>query len=1461
MRTSLLLVIALSFFAAVQSVGRTRKVKGTLVQSARPKPFNEIVNLNLDEICYGYVTGDFNNWFNGWIVRNLLTYTYTRPTAIAHAQQGQVSGHIKNIDTYVNEFAQRAKDLKKYSRLYFDVQIKDLVSRTNEILGVPEENPFDDAAIAPKLESEVGPYAQEIIDKVASTEHSIDDVGSIGQIFKDEDLSPSKGEDLDLEKVIELNKEPIRAALRNIIKIAANKLDGDRKWDHLSTVEKGKLQRFFDKLKYLLPERKDEILKLLTGEPASKAVHSHPFVGKELLTDLRGLPTEYKGVFNRDLFIVDFDDEHTLEELNKASEPKYFSWDFFDAFAGIPYSRIADKVDKKPEAKKDRKIARLHHMLYKVYTFARDDNTLPPNAHLGTEETLIKLMDWIINTDLFDKTPLELPEAQDDEEDESPVNSQNELPELQFSPSKGVDNKGQKQQALFNPIKFRRYFVPLLHLICSKITGCSLLGPKKDAVVDKFIKYNNVEELKQKQNVAQLLPKNVLDALTEAAAVTEMDKFGDDLTGMLDEIPKPNVRDSVIEEDDNDDDFEQNAEDDSTPNLITFRPKLIKPDYKEEKLPADEEEDTPKKVTPAKLKAKINELQDNFDKTIGDRYFPAKGEETDPQKIAQVQKLIEKIESTDDLDKKNNLRTFSVKYVLKKTSAAKPEDPKLPNPMLKIVGMFANPQIVALRQKINYNLVAGFRNFLFRTMNAVGPYKPEFGDEEFTYELDVAFFLVFNSVDRVTQLKNTVGAGSPEYKQQLLRSKEDMDVVKKSFIEADKSLQVQRTRITNQNTLSQEPLFLERAYGIEFFYNFIDFYEYYENIKQDAKAVNVDYYRVYLQFYQILSHFRRGNLKIIENPHEYVLRKIEYCMTVAEAQQGWSNLGKMKQNCLFSYRKYAEVLSFYKIYLLATKKNVKQELQLSTKGEQFNVHTRMFLVFSNSNAQYGQLLDLNCKAFPTEPICVSWKVYSDILSFIRSNGALYSEFARKIEQLPNLNKPETKINIFNGLEAAYLFNKRSDMINWSVVSELFSTDNQLAVAQGKATGFAKILKFEEADTDVLTTYLIRTYKKLDVSVTEENLATAIYGIMEGEEESSDKDDSLTTFLLYNNRIVPFYIKLFLQYSVKDEHFKRIAQLLIKNNINSDLIAINDIDKDAFFLSFAKETAKMTQHEAIHHIKDKLKAEYAKIYKECVAVARQSVSRVIEEDPVFDPFADLEEIESQVEEIVEKEDKAAEKVVEKVIVITDKFTTSDKTDLAALKEKLGQQIIHSYFDPQNSDQQITVEKVSMEIDEEFDEDEEEFDEEEEDEEQVTISGVLVDPNHKDFVLKSASEIADVISKRMLEQLNQIMESENVHEISNLPAEALMKVSLPPPKYAQTVKDKLGGPEYDALVAKVKQARAKLANQRRRGNRKFLTRTARKERNAKNLGTRKNQQAQNKSQKNEKRSVQKLNHLVV
>lgn len=1454
MRTSLLLVIALSFFAAVQSVGRTRKVKGTLAQSPKPKPFNEILNLKLDEICYGFVTGDFQNWFNGWIVRNLLAYTYTRPTAIAIAQQTHVSDHIKSIESYVNDFAQRAKDLKKYSRVYFDVQIKDLVSRTNEILRVADENPYDDAALSSKLESEVGPYAQEIVDKVAATEHSVDDVGSLGQIFQDEDLNPAKGQDADLEKVIELNKEPIRAALRNIIKIAANKLDGDRKWTDLSGTEQGKLQRFYDKLKYLLPNRKDEIISLLTGEPASKAVHAHPFVGKELLTDLRSLPTEYKGVFNRDLFLVDFDPEHTLEDLNKASEPKYFSWDFLEAFSGIPYSRIADKSNKSPEAKKDRKIARLHHMLYKVYTFARDDNTLPPSAHLGTEETLIKLMDWIINTDLFDKQPIEVPETDSDDEDDL----HDGLPDNKFGPTEGINNKGQKQQALFNPTKFRRYFVPLLHLICSKITGCSLLGPKKEAIVDKFIKFNNVDELKEKQNVAQLLPKPVLDALTEAAAITEMDKFGDVLTDMLDDIPRPSIKDSVVEEDDNDDDFEQNDEDDSTPNQITFRPKLIRPDFKEEPVSADKDEESPKKISPVKLKAKISELQDNFDKNIGDRYFPAKGEENDPQKIAQVQKLIEKIESTDDLDKKNNLRTFSVSYVLKKTSAAKPQDPKLPNPMLPIVGLFASPQIAALRQKINYNLVAGFRNFLFRTMNAVGPYRPEFGDEELTYELDVAFFLVFNAVDKVTSVKNTMGAGSEEYKLQMKKAKEDMDVIKKSFIEADKSLQAQRTRITTEKTLRLEPLFLERAYGIEFFYNFVDFYEYYENIRQEAQAVNVDYYRVYLQFYQILSHFRRGNLKIIENPHEYVLRKIEYCMNVAEAQQGWSNLGKMKQNCLFSYRKYAEVLSFYKIYLLATKKNVRQELQMSTKGEQFNVHTRMFLVFSNSNAQYGQLLDLNCQAFPTEPICVSWKVYSDILSFIRSKGALYSEFARKIEKLPNLSKPETKINIFNGLEAAYLFNKRSNMVDWSVVSELFSTDNQLAVAQGSAKGFAKILKFEEADTDVLTTYLIRTYKKLDVSLTEETLATAIYGIMEGHEDSSDKDDSLSTFLLYNNRIVPFYIKLFLQYSVKDEHFRRIAQLLIRNNINSDLIAINDMDKDAFFLSFAKETAKMTQPEAVHHIKEKLKNEYAKLYKECVAVARQSVSRVIEEDPVFDPFADLEEIENQVEEVVEKENKAAEEVVEKVIVITNKFTTTDKTDLAALKEQLAQKVIHSYFDPENSDQQITVDKVSLEIEEEFEEDDEE-DVEDFEEEEVNVSGVMIDPNHKDFVLRNAGDIADIISKKMLEQLNQIMESENIHEVANLPAEALLKVSLPPPRFAQTVKEKLGGPEYEALVAKVKQARAQLALEQRRGNRKFA-RAAKKQRKIQ-FGPRKPRHDPSNIQKVQKRAVEKKNHLVV
>jgi len=330
---------------------------------------------------------------------------------------------------------------------------------------------------------------------------------------------------------------------------------------------------------------------------------------------------------------------------------------------------------------------------------------------------------------------------------------------------------------------------------------------------------------------------------------------------------------------------------------------------------------------------------------------------------------------------------------------------------------------------------------------------------------------------------------------------------------------------------------------------------------------------------------------------------------------------------------------FYKTYLLATKKNVKLELQGFAKGDKFNVHTRMFLVFASANPQYANLLNINCETLVSEPICVSWKLYNEVLSFIRFNEMSVSAFNQRVEKISALTDIDSRLNMYNGVEAAYFHNKRASMVNWEKALRVLDT-----YAKDETSGLAKVLKFKEGDEQKLARYLIRTFKKLSLSPQEVTLAKVVTDVMETPENADVHKDSLSVFLLYNERIVPFFIKLFLQFSTKDQHFLRIAKLLIKSGISSDLIMINDIDKDNFFQSFAVATNQMTQEQAHKHIYTTLQGEYQRLLGECNAIAANTVNREVADNLLFDPFEGLDEVQEEQEETIKVEQKAAEKVL-------------------------------------------------------------------------------------------------------------------------------------------------------------------------------------------------------------------------
>lgn len=1340
MRTPISLVIVISLLAALAtSIGRTRKVTSSKGNGeSLVAHLNTLTAEQLHRICNQQIVTQGEPFFHNWVIRTVLNHPFTRPSQVTGDVHTTVKTHLDQLNTYIASMTELSKDLSKFSRFYFDASVKDLNSRTHDILKMDFQNVYDTREKLNELAPKVGPYAENLVQEISQRDIGALEIQNIGEIYRAEDQHPQEPLDVELKGMVEENKPRIKEALYRIIAVYTN-TDPKKIYSSLTPEQRDFLETYFHTFKYLLDpvEHHRAVLKALTNTPLEAGVWEHPFVNQELFGYLEGLNTPYKPIFFRDNFITKFNPEYALEDLRAAAEPTFFSWDFFKAFHGVNYNDAKDpsmedeKVDSEL-AKLNRKIARLHTMLYKVYTFARDDNTLPFNhPEFNPEDNqavLRRLYTWV--------------------KDRAPLFAVPELTE------EGLLNPGQKLHTLFVPQTFRRYYLPLLDLICQKINGCDIVKDDKDIVVQTFVDFGNHDDLKKNALIKKLITPKLLDEITLEAGVKELKDFGDKVEDLIEkmdfDVP------SLLEEDAYPEDFDQKEEPKKAPKKTLIKKKLNPPktygnlpleltrqDSEEPESPTLSPKKTPKniaikkddeeeadtevqKVAPLTPKA----LQDEFDNTIGKRFLPeddAPEEET--KKVVQLTKFLDSVEAIENPKKKRKLRHLLMNFIIK--SHSRP-----------LVDKFVDHKMRQLRSPVDFGNSVGFRNFLFRTMNANGRYIPSTADDEYNYGLDVLFYIVYASRDYLLNLRNT----NPT----LLRSEgakitPQLAALQKDFILAPpvglKGDAIKRFQDARAALLSQplDEKFLERSSGVEFFRNFIDFYNYYEIIENQAKAVNVDYYRIYLQFYQILAHLRRGDIQAFENPHEYVLLKIQECMIITEFQESVVPLGDLNTHCVFSYRKYAEVLYFYKMYLLDTNKHVGRSL-LEFEHD-FDVHTRMFLTFAFQNPSYANALNLNCEANPNlHAICTSWRTFKTVLGYVRTEKMLEHDLNTQLALIAT-GTPANKINMFNGFEAAHFFSRLSNVVQNYKLNQLFATEGV-----NNEDGVGQLLKFVENDEEALTTYLIRTYKKLTLEPVELKIFDFVSKVLSTEETGDVHSDALLAFLYFIDRVAPFHIKLFLQYAQTNAHFGRLARVLINNDISTNLIAINDPAKDDFFRKLVIDVSRLPQEAVADHVFTTFQEEYAKTLKQCKSVAQTNILSFLNDPTLLDVLGGVEGVQ---EETLEKSNEEIGKEAIRIL-------STIQTRIQIAEGDNVEDLLRKHQDKLRSDIMVEEdERMSVEIQDYYviSEGEEEYEDDEEDLEEIPF------PFER--------QVSIDMSERMTNQISQNVDNlaRNSDEIGN------------------------------------------------------------------------------------------------
>lgn len=1305
MRTPISLVIVISLLALQASaIGRTRKVT-----SSRGSGESIVAHLNtltaeqLHRICNQQIVTKGEPFFHNWVIQTVLNQPFNQPAQVAGNVHAQVAQHLEQLNKYIATMTEMSKDLAKYSRFYFDANIKDLNARTYDILKMDFQNVYDTREKLNELTPKVGPYAENLVQEIANRDVTPLEIQKIGTVYEKEDRNPEQPLDLELKGLVEENKPQIKKALYEIIAVFTN-TDPHKLYPSIS-LDKEKmdfLQTYFNAFKYLLDpvEHHRAVLKALTGTPLEAAVKQHPFVNEDLFKYFQGLNTPFKPVFFRDNFIAEFNPDYALEDLHAAAEPAFFSWDFFKAFNPANYKDARDPSieDQKVEtelAKLNRKIARLHGMLYKVYTLARDDNTLPANPKFNPEDNQVilrKLYTWV-----KDNAPLfAIP---------------NETEE-------GLINPGQKLHTLFEPITFRRYYLPLLDLICQKIDGCDILRDDKAEVVKTFVDFGIHDDLKDKALIKKLITPKLLEDITHDAAVKELKDFGDKVEDLIEKMAVDVPL--LFEEEAFPDDFEQKEETKKTgkKNLIkkklnppktygnlpieltrkdsnepvspTISPKKSVKDLKENE--EDEEADTKiDKVVPLTPK----ELQDTFDNTIGKRFLPDDNEpEEETKKVVQLTKFLDSVEAIENPRKKRKIRHLLMNFIVK--SHSKP-----------LVDKFVDHKMKQLRSPVDFGNSVAFRNFLFRSMNEQGRYVPTTADDEYNYGLDVLFYIIYASKDYALHLKETQ---SPLLKTEGPKILAQLSLVNKDFVQAPpvglKGEAIQRFQNARSALMKGQldEKFLERSSGVEFFRHFLDFFDYYEVVEKEAKSVNVDYYRVFLQFYQILAHLRRGDIQAFENPHEYVLLKIQECMVITEYQESIVPLAGLESHCVFSYRKYAEVLYFYKMYLLQTNKQVGRAL-LEFEHE-FDVHTRLFINFAFHNTKWMDILDVNCKANPDlHSICTSWNTFKAVVTYVRTEDMPESQLAQELAPLAT-GSSSSKINVFNGFEAAHLFSRTANNVINYKFNSIFATEGV-----NSNDGVAKMLKFEDDDQDALALYLLRTYKKLTLEPKELKIFDFVAKVLSTPETGEVHSDVLIGYLYFIDRVAPFYVKLFLQYAQTNEHFARLARVLIKNDISTNLIAINDPAKDEFFRRVVSTIHNTPQVQVADKVFEMFQEEYAATLKQCSSVAASQIMDFLNDAAFLDALGGVDSLQAETSE--KKVENLGKEVVSILKTIETRVQIAEGDNVEDLLRKHEDKLRSEIHLEEDERLSIEVQDYYVVTDSEEDDEEEDGEEEAED----------------------------------------------------------------------------------------------------------------------------------------------------
>lgn len=1197
--------------------------------------------ITLEDICKDQVILDFDDWYEAWIIQYMISNQNRPGSSINKDVHKNVEDHLEELTDYVGRMNKKKENLVNFPPLHLDIKITHLNKLINKILNEDLPNKFEHEDLVGDLVKKHGYYIPTLIKSVTDLPLTTELIKNIGIAYKDDhDVVDPFNKDLMGEKVYEL-AIPLIATLKKILKVFSTNKPGVYEQLANSPADKEFLQEFFDKFRFLLTptEIRDIILQNMIGKLNSKGIYNGEFFTPEVFNSLTTLDTPYSSLIHRDRFITIPEEEYNLEKIHKAAHKLFFSWAFlkeFDADAkdlGLDKSfEIREK--ESPDVKLKRKQAKLRLMLYKVYLFARHEGQIPDDKDMTTQNIFKNLKTWIEETKNFDQPTV------------------GELGIIE------LPNNDCSQ--LFPAAKFRRYHLPLLNLICERLDDCNLLTQDNLAkTVANYVKHGNFKELEQKKDIAGLLPLHIIQAIDKEVINNGIKAINDDIEDILD-------FDEELEEEE---DLERTdkPEDILLPHDLKHKPKLStkksfteEPDLFEEdidKLPRmdsfSDEEKTPKKSSPLKMKvmkkkpvqmmARINpQQQKKFDDFV-EVFLPEDGEINSKTKDI-VHTYVQKIGETDNQKKKTIMRTLIHQTILKrfKQEEAKKTDSKQPNKALELAVIVNTDLVAGLRNSYDYSHTEGLKNFFMRILNKdmKSPFQTVSMLEQKFYNYDIIFFLYFANLDRFAKAeKNQADMTQDQFTLIKVKTSDTNKVLDDNFFRLKDEMMPTVNRIQlREKLVFRNPLLIERISAFEFFINFFDFFNYYKNIPQVSEATYGNYHPIYLNFYTFLTALRTQITSQIENPHQYVLEKLEACLAYTDEVEKFDK-EIYKTICKMSHRKFAEMYYFYKIYLISEKKISKVDLS-PFPGSKFDTHLRLFINFLKNYPGYAHYLEQSCLTQETASVCFVWKFYNKLLTYVHTPNLTTEDLIVMVKEVYQPENVNSKINILNTLEALHMNIMNGNIKDYEKVLGFLTLLQQNGL---------NVLKFTNDDSPALTQYLSRTYRKMEYSNNEVPTFQAVHSILTGVSSSDVSQDSFGIYMVHGGVVYLDYIKLFLLMASSPTEYKRIADFIIKVDAGASLVKINNLSYDKEFSEFFTNVrlSDLPLEARKEQVLQFMKKRYNDNHQVCYEIIRNEIDTHLEDSEDYDPMADYaDEQETKVQETIKVETINANEVLKK-----------------------------------------------------------------------------------------------------------------------------------------------------------------------------------------------------------------------